>query len=135
MRIILSVAALLLSTNTAFSAPIYVSHSGDDLVGQRLTYGLREAIAKSAQHRIVYAEKDAAFSIFLVTVKNGDDPVTSYSAVLTIPQPSGKGLNYYVTSVAGNCGSSRIPSCADNIMAMFDDDITSIIQAIRQLQN
>lgn len=131
----ITIAAFFLAAQTANSAPIYVSHSGDDTVGQKLAYNLRESIAKSAQHNLVYTKKDAAFSIVLITLKDNDAPATIYSAVLTIPQNGGEGLSYFINSIAGHCGSAKTPACADDIIAMFDQEITTIFNIVRQSQN
>lgn len=109
------------------AASLMVSYTGDDTVGQGIAYSLREAVASSYQHKLVYTEEDAGFVIILVTVSDDDDAVASYSAVLTMPQLDHKGFRYFITSIAGNCGRQRVTSCGKNILSSFDKDIQEIV--------
>lgn len=120
---------LLAPSQQVRAASIYVKYSGDDAVGQQVIYQLREAISQSSRHKIVYNEADAGFTIHLVTVENTQNISTSYSAVLTMPPFNGSGFNYYITSVAGNCGRSRVRECGQNILADFDSEINQVVEA------
>jgi len=123
-------AALSIST-IASSASIMVTSTSEDTVGQSIVYNLRNKIAQSSLHKIVYTREQAGFIIAIVTLKQ-DDGSAAYSAVLLMPPFDKKGFDYYVTSIVGYCGSNVTERCGANILASFDQDMTDISTAVQE---
>lgn len=116
----------------ASAASILVESTSKDSVGQSLVYRLKNRIGASSIHKLVYGREDAGFVINIVTLENNNGRQTSYAAVLLMPPIDRKGFDYYVTSQVGFCGSDVTESCAEGILASFDDDISEISGAISQ---
>lgn len=111
------------------AATIMVDSTSQDSVGQSIVYNLRNQIAKSSLHKIVYSKADAGFVISIVTLKETDG-VSVYSAALLVPPFDKKGWDYYITSQVGYCGSTVTESCASRILSGFDQDMTDVSAAI-----
>lgn len=115
--------------------PIEVSHSGEDIVGGRLAFAVKERIRKSESMRITY-EKELRATIILVTLDQyKDSPGTSscYSFVLCWDNPE-QPLSFYITSFVGYCGSSRVDEVAEGLVADVDKEIGKILSSIKQSQ-
>jgi hypothetical protein len=50
-----------------------------------------------------------------------------------MPQLEKDGFNYYITSQVGYCGRDVTQKCASDIMAGFDEEISSIAAAITEM--
>jgi hypothetical protein len=114
------------------AATIMVDATSDDVVGQSLVYQLKDQINRSSMYKLVYSENDAGFVIHIVTIKESDGNQTAYSAVLSMPQLSKKGFNYYITNQVGFCGASVTESCASRILSGFDQPMTDVITGIAE---
>lgn len=134
MKFLAIILAALASTyaSGAGAASIMVEYSGEDIVGQRIAYDLREQISRSQRHKLVYSREQAGFVLRIVTVENTRNVSTSYAAALTMPPFDKKGYDYFITMFAGNCGSSRISECSLNILSGFDEEMNSIVSAMRE---
>jgi len=116
--------------------PIEVSHSGTDIVGERLAFAVKERIRKSESMRLTY-EKEMRATIILVTLDQyNDSPGNSscYSFVQCLDFP-GQPFGYYITSSVGYCGSSRVDEVAERLVAIADKEIGAILSALKQSQN
>lgn len=131
-KAILSVL-LGLFASPSFAATIYVEATGDDTVGRRLASELREKIARSAQHKMVYTREDAGFVIVLVTLEDAKNLSTAYSYALTMPQVDKKGFDYFMTSSVGVCGSDRVTTCAATIFAGADESISQFVSVLQRV--
>lgn len=119
------ITTALMHSSTSAAATIMVESKSDDTVGQSIVYNLRNKIASSSIHKLVYNKDDAGFVISIVTLPESDGR-SVYSAVLSIPPFDKKGLDYYVQNLVGYCGSGVTESCAGNILSGFDQDIARV---------
>lgn len=119
-------------TGQLHAATIMVDATSDDPVGQSLVYQLKDQINRSSMYKLVYTENEAGFVIHIVTIKESDGNQTAYSAVLSMPQLTKKGFNYYITNQVGFCGSSVTESCASRILSAFDAPMTDVVTAITE---
>jgi len=129
MRILWAAVGLAAWSSAAPAASIMVRSTSDDAVGQSIVYNLRNEIAGSALHKVVYNPEDAGFIISVITLKL-DDGRSVYSATLLVPPFDGKGFDYYLTGVVGYCGSSVTKSCGSGILSSFDKDIADVVSAV-----
>lgn len=72
---------------------------------------------------MVYGENVGSISLKLTTLNPDDDNGVQhwavYAYVLTLNQKDG--LDGYLTSGVGTCGSSKVESCALSLVAKIDD--------------
>jgi len=115
--------------------PVYVSADCDnDTVGQRLVYKIREALRRSASMKLAdtYSESIVQSSIVCLSPKESDRGViTRYSHAVTFMNSKGT-YDYQLTHGVGTCGSDRVDSCADTIVASID---SVIVEARAQISN
>lgn len=123
--------ASVISAPSAHAANIVVEYTGTDQVGTELAYELREKIAASSQHSLVHTREDAGFRVILVTVGSNDGVSAAYSAVLVwknfIDQD---GLDFFITTFAGNCGRTVAARCAASVLSGMDVEISRIVSAV-----
>ena len=134
--LILIFLSSLFSAQEAVKYPVEVSHSGDDIVGGRLAYAVKEKIRNSSSLQMSYSE-DARLTVILVTLdQTPDRPGASscYSFVLCMTNPNNYFPNY-ITSSVGYCGSSRVTEVADGIVADIDKVVDNIRRAVNNYDN
>jgi hypothetical protein len=129
MKLILAAVGLFGWSSASSAATIMVQATSNDSVGQSIVYNLRNEIARSALHTVVYDKKDAGFVINIITLKQDDGRSSVYAASLLMPPFDNKGFDYYITGVVGVCGSSVTKDCGPSILASFDSDISEIVAA------
>jgi hypothetical protein len=126
-------AAILLGPTTCSAAeprnyPVEFIHDGDDVVGGRLAYQIKECIRKSSAMTLASAEGGCRYQLIVQTMPYAEDSpsaATLYSYVINIYIPvtaNGCGAGY-ITSSIGYCGSDRVASCAESIVANLDSVI------------
>ena len=107
-----------------------------DLVGERLVYRTREEVRSS---RRMKEETDYIQSVvqvrFLCLDPRPEDAgvLTKYSYVITAMNTGGT-YDYLVGSVVGECGSSRVTSCAEGVVAKIDNALDDLIETVRKGQ-
>ena len=121
---------LISFASPAHGAAINVQSTSDDTVGSQLVYAIKNKIAQSAIHREVNTPDDAAFIVYIVTIKADEaESSTSYSMIITMKDfKYPHGMPYYITNFVGNCGVAVIDSCASAAVARIDQNIQPIIQ-------
>lgn len=124
--------SLLAPATAAEAANIMIQAKADDTVGQSIVYNLRNQIARSALHKLVYTRDDAGFIINIVTVA-GTGGESAYSAVLIMPPLNGKGFDLFVNSFAGICGSAATEACAASILSGMDGEMAKVTSALMEV--
>lgn len=105
-------------------APVELSHSGSDEVGNRLAFEIREVLRSTQGLRLVTeTEADPRLVIHLVTTDAGTTATgVSTAASITIAY-EGRLVEingYFMTSRVQVCGRSRTQECARDIVASVD---------------
>ena len=62
--------------------------------------------------------------------KDDSGIVTKYSYVVTALNTEGT-YDYYINSVVGECGASRIAYCAEGIIAKVDNALDDLIKTVK----
>jgi hypothetical protein len=107
--------SLLGSKAFAFDIPVEVIESGEDRLGRRLVYLLKEGINKSSSMHITYNKDELRITVRILTVANGaPKSATAYGASFLISRP--KELAIYDSSTVGYCGADRLQECADSLV-------------------
>lgn len=111
-------------------SPVVVEHAGQDSVGQRLAYELREVIRASQSMRLVTAsEADPRIVVYLVTIETSrSSPGSSTSAAMTVAYDSDalSLRGYLLTTVVQNCGTQRTQECARDLAASVDEQLEKV---------
>ena len=121
--------SLTLWWSTAAAAPqaaVAVMTTTPDAVGQRLAYRVKEKIRRSAGMHLVADEKHSAIQLRLVTVdpsQANEGHSTAYSATWTMKNFTGGIGQVYLTQYVGICGTARLDTCAENLVAITDRQI------------
>jgi hypothetical protein len=104
--------------------PVSINHSGDDSVGQRFAFELREVIRGSNSMRLISDnEADPRIAISVVTLDGNSRALgnsTVASVVIRYDSADIPFLGYYITSLAQTCGSLRTQECARDTAASID---------------
>jgi hypothetical protein len=119
--------------------PVRVQHAGEDMVGQRFAYQLREAVRGSKAYRLDQSA-DAMFTIHLVTLDPDDEAEVRNSrtiAAITMTMsnlvPFERGnpqtwLPIYMNSSVLIVGSGKLESMAQSVLADFDVAVEAVKQ-------
>jgi hypothetical protein len=110
----------LLSSNVySFDMPIEVAHTGDDTVGKKLVYFLKESIQASSSMHLYTSDDSLRIQLSIVTLEdNPKNPGSSSVYSVTWLWNNEQTLwPYYLTSSVGYCGSDRVKSCAESLTA------------------
>ena len=133
MRLFLLAFFVCAFSDACHAATIYIETTAKDNVGQALVYRLRNKIAASPLHKLVYTQKEAGFVIHLTTLNHDERSVqTVYSAVLTMPSLNGEESETYITSQTGYCGSDTIDKCSEGILSGFDEPMSEIERMVSE---
>lgn len=106
---------------------IYVSSSGEDSVGQRLVYSIKQHLRKDPTVAVTDSPKGASLVLHVMTMDpNVDAPgssgltnrLTAYSALWLIPHPGA--LDSLIYNDFGVCGTGKIYECSETIAARTD---------------
>jgi len=98
--------------------PIIIDYTGDDNVGGRLVYELKEGIKKSESMSLSLID-ELGIRISIITInsdRNNPGNKTIYSIAWLWNTP-GKPFPYYLTSTVGFCGSQRVSETAQGLVA------------------
>lgn len=119
-----------------FKPTVFVSVTGDDAVGRRLTYELRTQIAQSPLLTLSDDKESSLIRVGIVTIGSDSDNYvrTSYSFVISLRNLSG-GFDYLVDHVVGYCGSNVVASCARDVLTNIvetRDDVVSAFQTSQE---
>lgn len=124
-------SATILS-NARMDMPVRVSLSGVDRLGKQLSYKLKDKIEKSSSLHTSY-DDEMLIEVSLVTLDvDDDDPgrYTTYSASWLWSNPQ-LAYPFYLTTIVGTCGSNRIESCADNLVAETHSQAEKIFKTLK----
>jgi hypothetical protein len=123
--------------------PVSISHSGDDNIGKRLAFSLREAVRSSSGYKLVGSD-EADFEVNLITLDperspqaSGSWTVASASIVMANFHPYKEGnpqtwYPIYMTSVVMTVGGQRTEEQAKSILASLDEAIEKYRSAARR---
>lgn len=126
--------AIILPAN-AQNIPVYVNAKGDDAVGNRLVYVLKEQFRRSAGFSLASREQDGVLLVHIVTI-NPDERVAQQSHTIysyAISFPAGGNRSWYITSFVGACGTSRVSQCANDMIVATDKEADFFRAAIADL--
>lgn len=131
MRILFTAFILLVTSLCTFAQnerlPVELSHTGEDVVGQRLAFEVREAIRGSQGMRLVTrSEADPRIVVSLVTIEGSSgNRGASTAAAITIALDGNRyplaGL--YLVTVVQTCGTNRVRECARDIAGDIDSQL------------
>ena len=143
LRTAAGVAGVVVVAGLAFTSPavsqeppvkVLVAHSGDDSAGKQLAFFLKDKIRGSSTFADNSAEAAGGMGVQLITMDpNGARNQTIYSA--TIVLRTAHGLDYYMTSFVGVCGTSRLSECAQSLYADLGQQLEDIRKMIRDAES
>ncbi|MEM1197103.1 MAG: hypothetical protein AAGH57_13435 [Pseudomonadota bacterium] len=105
--------------DAVWAEPVSINHSGEDAVGARLAFELVQEIIR---HPALSAgsEIDPGWKVVLHTVETAGSTTFSVSLVKKAPDQI---FDYFVNSFVGVCGSKRVKSCAQSVIARIEEPI------------
>jgi hypothetical protein len=112
--------------------PIELQHTGDDIVGSRLAYYVKEGLRKSSGLTLS-DDSDYRIQLSIVTLdpsSNKDGYSTVYSAVWKLKFPT-QLYPFFLNQSVGTCGSRRIEDVADGLVADTDKLATDFVRLIK----
>lgn len=110
--------------------PVEVRHSGDDMIGSRLVYQVKELIRSSRSMKLV-SNNGARFIINIVSLDhdpNSPGHRSVYSVSILFSFVEG-GYPLYLTSLVGYAGSDRVRDAAESLVATADRAIESFLES------
>jgi hypothetical protein len=114
--------------------PISIQSQCDhDFVGQRIAYGIRERIRRSTSMKLSDVSAGAVLEAQLLCLNSTleNSSVRSiHSLTIVFPNHS-KPYDYLLASSLGSCGSERIDSCAETMVARIDSVLIELSARIR----
>ncbi|RUO38134.1 hypothetical protein CWE13_00325 [Aliidiomarina shirensis] len=118
---------LTATANDDFKYPVYVSHSGDDSVGSRVAFNVRNLVRSSPHLKLSNDTNEPHFGFYLISTPLDSEYASSASAfslVFTFDPGTNRYAERLLTAMVGRCGSSRVASCAEDYVANLDEEIT-----------
>lgn len=134
MRILFLVNLVLLivvSNSFAMDMPVAIDATADDSVGKRLVYQIKEGINRSTSMHITL-EEELGMGLKIVTLEGDRDTpgnYTTYSVTWTWINPE-QVFPFYLTSSVGVCGSSRVESVAESLVADTHETAETILKML-----
>ncbi len=111
------------------TAPVFVaSQCSDDSVGERVAYYVREGINRSTTMRTVDRYVDSVIRLSLVCsppVPRERGGRSAYSYQITLYNFDGY-YDFALTHGVGVCGSDRVKSCADGLVATTSTELSAL---------
>ncbi|MDD3582155.1 MAG: hypothetical protein PHW74_14205 [Desulfobacca sp.] len=95
-----------------------VYHSGDDSVGQRLVYRIKEEIRQSSSLRLTKSDEPRIL-VSIVTLEK-DELYPGRSTIYSMVIRAEIDEEYYLNQFVGFCGVKRIKDVAEEIIAEID---------------
>lgn len=110
---------------------VYVGATAKDSVGKQLIFATKEAIRRSAGLTLADTEDESRIQVHFVTI-DPDSPErgdrTIYSAVWTVKTLHATPVTMHLTHYVGLCGVSRVQSCAQDLLATTDEQMSKVRQ-------
>lgn len=109
--------------------PISVDHSGEDQVGQRYAFELKEAIRGSQGMNLVQADVMPQIRVVVVTIDDSMQNKGYASAIATTilydstEVPLG---GAHLTTLVQTCGRDVVNTCARSLLAAIDAQVTRL---------
>lgn len=116
---------LFLANDKAITSPkaaIEVDHTGDDFVGQRLAYQLKEEIRRSSSLRLTNSNEPRLI-ISIITIDLEKEYKGNWSAYSIAWLVCNIKSERFITHNVGYCGASRVKEIAESIVAKADKKI------------
>lgn len=108
---------------------IFVSTTCDhDTIGQTLSYKTKEAIRRSTTMRTVDTYAQGVFTLQIVCLTpdaSASGRVSNYSFSLTMMNTTAF-YDYAIDSGVGVCGTDRVSTCADGLVARIDENVSRV---------
>lgn len=122
----IAAAALVVAAASSAQAQVRVElvSTSKDVLGRRLAYEIREAIAASRTVAMSSDEDDFRMRLSIVTIDPEDQETqltTVYSAVILAVNPK-QPAPYYITNFVGTCGGNKIKTCANNLLVNLSSE-------------
>lgn len=106
---------------------VEIDATTDDQVGRRLVYQLKEALAASGRLRETFSnEPRLKLSIVTLDIDNAGTR-TAYSAAWQWTHAEAI-FPMFLTSSVGTCGSDRVVSCSQSLLAVAVEQADSILK-------
>jgi hypothetical protein len=106
--------------------PVVIDRTGDDTLGNQLTFAVRDLLGRSGAMREATADERSTMVAHLVTMDpDGQGDSTIYSLAISLHVGDD---DFYYTSFVGVCGADRIASCGQSIYS----SLGSLVEEIRQ---
>lgn len=100
---------------------IFVSHAGDDIVGSRFAYQLKEIISASVRYELVSrSDLNCTLEIALVSLDTNPDRKGNASAIANAYILLPNSINYFGTSGVSLVGSDRVNDMASSAASKID---------------
>jgi len=101
---------------------VEVDHTGQDIVGSRLAYQVKEGIRRSGGLRLTSIDEPRLI-IYLVTMDEfNDTPGTATIFSYALVSKGTEGPRYFITSGVEKCGTQRINESAEGLVADIDKE-------------
>ena len=135
--LVIVAAALLLCSSARWAsaqpsprAAVVVTHTGEDPVGQKIAFELREGIRGSQAMRLV-TENEASyrFTVHLVSQdENANSSGLSSGLAVTFAYDANDlpHLGYLITTYVQACGANKTQQCAWNLLAYIDRSLEKL---------
>lgn len=124
-----ALATVCLASNAQSVSRVYVSGTTEDSVGRQIVFSVKESIRRSAGLSLAESEADSRIQVQLVTL-DPDAPDgsrrTIYSAVWTVRTLHQTPVTMYLTQFVGICGQNRVAGCAQNLVAITDEQVSKV---------
>lgn len=129
---VLAAAVCLIGASAAAQparVPVAIDRTGDDALGNQLTFTVRDQLGRSGTMREASSEETSAMVAHLVTMDpDGQGDSTIYSLAVSLKVNND---DFYYTSFVGVCGADRIASCGQSIY----QSLGTLVEEIRQAMN
>lgn len=137
----ISILVLSIALNPAHAesgnlGPVPVSFQSQcdyDLVGQRIAYRIREGVRSSSSMRLSNVSGGAIIEARLLCLNSSLENSSTrsiHSLIIVFPNyPSP--YDYLLASSIGSCGSDRVDSCADTMIARIDSVLIDLSARLR----
>jgi hypothetical protein len=111
--------------------PVELIHQGEDSIGQRIAYQVREMIQNSATMVPYSGNVPGWFRVRLMTMDIGEQKnnLSCFSTILVMCNKDAKEkipIEYYMTSWIGNGGSARVRDIAESIVAGVSKELEAM---------
>lgn len=123
----------LLAEGSGVVMPVEIQATSNDNVGQRLVYFLKEDIRQSPSMKLAPESKALRLQVKLVTLDPTSNKLgyaTVYSVVFTVTGPAG-GLPYYLNQFVGQCGTTRVQECAQDLLVQTSKASDAIVSLLK----